>query len=192
MLEDQREHRDLKAPTTYEEQIQLFIKRGLKVENKDEALSILKRINYYRFTAYALTFKENDQYYAGTTFNKIYRHYKFDSILRNQLMEIIEYIEISFRSQISYYIAHSFGPLEYEEAENFHNPVFHAGFLRELHGNIEKQSKEILIAHYKNNYNDRYPIWVATEVSTLSMISMLFKNLKLVDKKKLNENLLSR
>jgi len=41
--------RILKKPTTFREQLDILITRGLVVEDEDIALSILQRINYYRF-----------------------------------------------------------------------------------------------------------------------------------------------
>lgn len=47
----------LKPPKTYEEQLDILIKRGLIVEDEGFALDVLSKLNYYRFTAYLLPFK---------------------------------------------------------------------------------------------------------------------------------------
>lgn len=179
------EERILKKPTTFREQLDILIGRGLVVEDEDYAISILQRINYYRFTAYTLTFKRNDQFFPGTTFEKIYNHYQFDTKLRNLLMEIIEYIEISFRTQISNLIAIKYGSLGHEDKNNFENEKFHGKFMEELEKCIEKSKRELAIAHYRQNYNGQYPIWVAIEVTTFGMISKLFNNMKTADKKEI-------
>ncbi|MGR6545120.1 Abi family protein [Paenibacillus tundrae] len=184
-MSDEIQQRELKAPTTYEEQIQKFKDREMLIENESEAITILKRIHYYRFTAYALTFKQDttDHYIKGTTFNKVYKHYLFDAALRNHFMKIVEYIEIALRSQLSYKLAHSYGSQGYLDGSNFVNPFFHQRFVEDLQRCIQKQSKEVLIAHHRENYQDRYPIWAAFEVSTISMMSSLYKNFKTSDKK---------
>ncbi|PKQ92252.1 hypothetical protein CXK86_06105 [Paenibacillus sp. BGI2013] len=91
-LPDDVQLREMKAPTTYEEQLEKFKNRKMTIENDVEAITILKRIHYYRFTAYALTFKQDtsDNYIEGTTFNKVYKHYLFDAALRNHFMKIVE------------------------------------------------------------------------------------------------------
>lgn len=179
------EQRELKAPTTYEQQIQKFKDREMEIESESEAIIILKRIHYYRFTAYALTFKQDtsDKYIEGTTFNKVYKHYLFDAALRNHFMEIVEYIEIAVRSQISYKLAHNYGAIGYMDASNFANPIFHQRFIEDLQKSIQKQRREVFIVHHRENYQDRYPVWAAFEVSTISMMSSLYKNLKISDKK---------
>lgn len=87
---------ELKPPTTFEEQLSILRTRGVIIPNQEYAISILKRINYYRFTAYALHLKENDTYFPNTTFDKIYRHYQFDAKLRQHLMKMVEHVEISY------------------------------------------------------------------------------------------------
>ncbi|MFD1129352.1 Abi family protein [Paenibacillus provencensis] len=89
----------LKRPTTFHEQLDILIQRGLIVEDEERALDPAKS-QLLRFTAYILTFKQNDKFFTGITFGIIYDHYQFDTKFRNLLMEIIEYIEISFRTQI--------------------------------------------------------------------------------------------
>ena len=59
-------------------------------------------------------------------------------------------------------------------------------FMEDLQKCIQKQHKEVLIAHHQENYQDRYPIWAAFEVSTISMMSSLYKNLKTSDKKSID------
>ncbi|MDY2737403.1 hypothetical protein [Intestinibacter sp.] len=62
----------LKKPKTFDEQIELLESRGLLIEDKIKTKFILQNINYYRFTAYLINFKnEDDSYVEGTTFNEI-------------------------------------------------------------------------------------------------------------------------
>ncbi|MBQ9596963.1 MAG: hypothetical protein IJR34_01765, partial [Bacteroidales bacterium] len=41
---------------THEEQVQLLMQRGLVVSDVNEAVSVLRTVNYYRFTGYAIRF----------------------------------------------------------------------------------------------------------------------------------------
>jgi len=59
----------LKPPKSFEEQIDLLISRGLVVDDREEAISLLKRIYYYRLSAYTLTLKTfHERFIEGTTF----------------------------------------------------------------------------------------------------------------------------
>jgi abortive infection bacteriophage resistance protein len=177
----------LKPPKTFEEQLEILQSRGLKVGNYDKAIEILKRVNYYRFTAYTLTFKQDDVFFPGTTFELIYRHYDFDARLRNLLMEIIEYIEISFRTHIAYLIAHKYGALGHEDSNNFKNEENHKDFMNDLQECISS-SKDPFVLHHKDKYKGKFPVWVALEVLTFSTLSKLYKNLKLSDQKKISRD----
>lgn len=46
---------DTKPFKTIDEQLDLLIDRGLIVTDRDKALNVLSRINYYRLSAYSLT-----------------------------------------------------------------------------------------------------------------------------------------
>ena len=52
---------------SYETQLDLLKDRGLEIEDYDKALSVLKSINYYRFSGYSLTLRKDD-----TTANCLY------------------------------------------------------------------------------------------------------------------------
>jgi abortive infection bacteriophage resistance protein len=44
-----------KQPTTFEEQIEILRSRNLIIDDNQEAINILSRVNYYRLSAYMLT-----------------------------------------------------------------------------------------------------------------------------------------
>ena len=109
---DSREPNQLKVPKTYEEQVSILKERGLHIESEQKAIDVLKRINYYRLTAYGLTLKTSDkadQYKSGTSFEHILKLYEFDKELRLLLLDAIESIETAFRAHIAYYHAHAYG-----------------------------------------------------------------------------------
>lgn len=176
--------RDVKPPTTYEEQLKILKERNLIIPSQIRALEVLQKINYYRLSAYFLTFKQEDDIFKeGITFDKIYNLYEFDRKLRNLLMEQLESIEIAFRTHIAYYIAHNFGPLGYMESANFANEQYHSEFIDTLRKELVRRRKtELFVTHYDDFYGAKYPIWLAIEVMTFSQLSKLFYNLKNEDK----------
>ena len=99
----------VKPPTTYAEQVEILRGRGLIIPDTDEAVKILKQVNYYRLSAYMLSLKKKDRFIAGATIGNVYNLYEFDRKLRNLLMSALETIEIAFRTHISYTLAHDMG-----------------------------------------------------------------------------------
>ena len=76
---------ELKQPMSYEEQLNRLITHGIAVDDKDRAIDILKRVNYYRFTGYALQFRVNPEdstYVENTNFDTVYNLYMVEEKLR--------------------------------------------------------------------------------------------------------------
>lgn len=176
--------KELQTPLTYSEQIAcLRDKHGLTIENEEWAASVLSSVNYYRLSAYGIGLidKATDRYPAGTSFNMLYSLYRFDSKLRNLLIAIIEYIEIEFRTKIAYTLAINYGAEGYRDADNFndkissyHNIKLHSLFCDRLENEINKQSRRPLVKHHLENYDGRFPIWVAVEIISFGTLSTLY------------------
>ncbi|MDQ8735103.1 Abi family protein [Paenibacillus sp. LHD-38] len=174
----------LKPPTTFEEQLDILTGRGLIVQDRQLAINVLSRSNYYRFTAYALTFKnKSDRFHKGTTFETLYMHYMFDRKLRILLLEIIEPIEIAFRTHLSYLIAHHYGAEGHLDPQNFKDADKHQSFLLDLQRCLGQSTKDLYVQHHNSRYGGRFPVWVALETVTLGTLSKLFSNLKVADSK---------
>ena len=67
---------------SYDEQIALLRQRGLIIANEDTARVILKRMNYYRLSAYSLTLRKNDTFYPHVSIEDIVELYDFDAEVR--------------------------------------------------------------------------------------------------------------
>ncbi|HLR51622.1 MAG TPA: Abi family protein [Candidatus Avamphibacillus sp.] len=171
----------IKKPTTLQEQVDIFRSRNLHIENEERAIEILSRINYYRFSAYTLTLKQNDYFMDSTTFEDVYRLYEFDRKLRSLLVANLEVIEVAFRAQIALFHAHKYGATGYLETENFINPSYHEEMVKQLKREIHR-SKEVFVYHHKNKYEGVFPVWVAIEVTSFSLLSKIYSNLKNRDK----------
>ncbi len=166
---------------TYDQQVNLLESRGLIIKDHSFAISVLKRINYYRFSAYSLTLRKNDQFYPGVTFENIYDLYSFDMEIRRILLKYCLHVEVAFRSYIAHFHSHKYGPLGYLFTSNFENPSRHSSFIVEL-DNLIRRSDDLFIEHHKNHLNNVFPLWVAIEVTSAGTLSKLFKNMKLQDR----------
>ncbi|WP_144940708.1 Abi family protein [Paenibacillus sp. 32O-W] len=168
----------IKRPTTFEEQVEILKSRGLVISDVDSAIRTLQRINYYRLSAYTLSLKKNDQFLPDITFEHVVALYEFDRRFRYLIMEMVEQVEIAFRTHISYHIAHTYGPLGHLNPQHFDN---HDAFLAELEKEL-KRSQELFIKHHYEKYEGKIPVWVAIEVLSFGALSKLFSNMKNDDK----------
>lgn len=172
---------NIKEPKTYEQQVEILKERNLIVSDEEEAVAFLKRVNYYRFSAYGLTLRQadnKDSFRDGITFYHIKMLYDFDQKLRVHLMNYLELIEIEFRSKIAYQHAHQFEALGYRSSVNFNSEGLHISFLEELDKQIDRSGKELFVMHHRNKYGGEFPFWVAIEVISFGELSKLFRNLK--------------
>jgi abortive infection bacteriophage resistance protein len=89
---------EVKPATTYEQQIEKLRERGCYIRDERIAERILSQLNYYRFSAYFLPFrKEDETYREGTDFMTVYLIYEFDREMRLLLLGALEQVEIFMR-----------------------------------------------------------------------------------------------
>ncbi len=176
--------RELKPATTFDEQLNKIKERGCIVGDEQWAKRVLKQINYYRLTAYFLPYKEPDETYAeGTTFNNMYRTYEFDRRLRHLLFGTIEEIEVMLRAQLSYYHAHTYGALGYENKDNYNNWHNHERFMNQISEDIEHNKNKLSVKHHNQFYGGKFPIWVVIELFTVGQLSLFYSDMNRKDKK---------
>ncbi len=164
-----------------EQQIDLLESRGLIINDRQKALTILSRTNYYRLSAYSLTKRFSDTFQENVSFDDIYELYCFDEDLRNIILKYSEIIEIALRSHIAYEHSKTYGPLGYMQSLNFENSRYHHIFIDKLTDDIAN-SDDVFVKHYKEDCNSVFPLWAAIECITFGTLSKLFKNLKREDK----------
>jgi len=172
-----------KPATTFEEQVDLLESRGVIIHDKDTATHYLSHINYYRFGAYWLPFEsdhQSHQFKAGITFEDILNLYVFDRELRLLLLDGIERIEVSLRTQWAYHMAHQHGVHAHLDPDLSKNPRWHTSNLKSLQKELSR-SDEVFIHHYNNKYKEPAempPIWSACEVMSLGLLSRWYKSIK--------------
>lgn len=185
-LEKYKWGRDLryeKASLSFEDQLDKLIDRGLVVNNRSLALHYLAHLNYYRLGAYWLPFEESrspHKFANGTTFEIVLNHYIFDREFRLHLLDGIERIEVSFRTQWAYHISQKYGPHGYivENSSLVYKNGRHRQSLEELKEAV-KRSDDLFIAHHRNTYNEEFPpAWVACEIMSLGLLSRFYSNLR--------------
>lgn len=178
---DEKFSKTLKEPKSFIEQMELLKSRKLIVEDEKNALDRLQRVNYYRLSAYMLSFKEGEVFYPGVTLENIFRLYDFDRKLRNLLIGSLEVIEISLRTHIAYYIAHKYGALGYKEPAFVGNQIYHNDNIEQLQREIDR-SDELFVKHHHTHYGGNFPIWVVVELTSFGLLSKIYKNMKIEDR----------
>ena len=170
-----------KPPLTYQEQIALLSSRGMIIDDHGRALRYLTHLNYYRLAAYWLHFEQDHishVFKSGTTFDMVVEHYIFDRELRLLVMDAIERLEVSIRSQWAYHLAHSYGPHSHLDENIFKPGCHHDDNVISLQESVRKSSEEF-IRHFRNTYDEKLPpAWVVCEIMTFGQLSRWYANLK--------------
>lgn len=184
---------ELKKPLTYDEQVDRLISaHNLTINDRGQAIEILKQVNYYRLTAYGIGLKkkeDREKYHDNISIEHLYRLYKFDSKFRNMLIHIIETIEIQLRTQISNYLALKYGAEGYKDATNFiskknkDGEEIHSVVIKSFEKECARHSKYPFVKHHFEKYEGHFPIWAAVELFTFGNIGSLFDIMKDEDRK---------
>jgi abortive infection bacteriophage resistance protein len=166
---------------TYEEQIDILKSRGLIINNPTDALAFIKRVNYYRFSAYTLTLRKNDVFYANVSFEDVCDLYYFDYDFRKIIYAYTACIEITFRNYVAYFHAGKYGALGYLDAQNSSNLLHHANFLTSLDSEL-RRSDDAFVHHHVKKLDSVFPFWVAVETTSFGVLSKFFKNMHKEDR----------
>ena len=178
-----------KPALSIDQQIDLLIQRGLIIKDVAKAQNYLSNISYYRLSAYALPFQINNspdhRFITNTTFDSILDLYLFDRELRLLIFDVIERLEIAFRTQIIYNYSTNHGPLWFEDPKHFTNNFYYSKNLSKIDEEIER-SGEVFIDHFRSKYtsSNRPPAWMTFEVISMGLLSKVYRNLAMSDTKK--------
>ncbi|QDR80247.1 Abi family protein [Sporomusa termitida] len=178
----------LKPPCTFKEQIEILKSRNLIIIDENYAEMILSRVNYYRLSAYGLGLHENNQYKENITFEIIYRLYEFDVRFRYLFLEVIEIIEVMFRTKIAYQMANKYGSECYLNDSLFQVKKYHDKFIEEFALEKYHQRNAAFVKHHEDKYGGKMPIWVAVELFSFGMLSRFYGNMKVDDQWKVAEH----
>lgn len=126
--------------------------------------------------------KEN--FASGTLFEDIVTLYNFDRRLRLIIFKKVEQIEISIRTNITYYLSNQYNPHWQDNPDIFKSNKkidIYSAIQSHITKELQKNKTETFIMHYREKYYSpkNPPSWMCTEIMYLSHISMIFQNLKL-------------
>lgn len=155
--------------------------RGMQFSNIPMAEHYLGHLNYYRLSAYWLPYESNHtlhQFHPGTQFDNVINSYVFDRELRLLVLDAIERIEVSVRTQMTQALTLSYGSHPHLMPQLFHCPIRYAQTVNKLKNDFDR-SDEKFSEHFKKNYAEKLPpLWAAVELMTMGQISNWFANIK--------------
>lgn len=190
---------------TIQQQISLLINRGLAVPNEAKTSKYLKHIGYYRLSGYWYPFRKkladnmlpdngyqrSEHFIDGAKFQDIIDLYVFDKKLRVLLLDAIERIEVSVRTNI----AHLLGSRD--PFAHLHPAQLHGHFVKhkDLQSNksaydkwlsnlniLINRSSDDFVNHYREKYGYPFPIWVVIELWDFGMLSKFYQGMRVEDK----------
>ena len=168
---------------TIDQQIDIFKKKGLIIDDEVTAKDILLKENYFFLNGYRHIFMNSPTdrtFISGTTFSELYALFKFDRYSRNIFFKNLLIIENRLKSVISYQLSKKYGYKEkdYLNPRNFtHDPEKK----RRVKDVIEKMKRQIRIntgrhnatMHYLKNYG-YIPLWILVKVLSFGMVCELY------------------
>lgn len=196
---------------SFEQQLQKLKERGMQVSDNDAAISYLKRIGYYRLSAYWYPFRKfemtiqadgsitssvTNQFVDKTHFTDAVELYLFDKKLRLLLTDALERIEVALRVDIAYVVGkHStFGHIEESSLNtSFTRKIIQRKGISRFDAWVEKyrglvsRSKEDFVRHYHDKHGAELPIWVAVELMDFGGLSQLLGLMKVADQREIAE-----
>jgi len=170
-----------KPATSYAQQVALLRQRGMIIDDAGQAEFYLQHLNYYRLVGYWLPFEADHtthRFRRGAQFKEVLDLYIFDRELRLLVLDAIERIEVSVRSQWAYQMAHRHGPHAHLDPALAHRCSRYDENCETLKKEVER-SREVFISHHKLQYAEPLPpVWVVCEVMSLGQLSRWYGNLR--------------
>lgn len=183
---------------TVPQQRQLLESRGMDIPDAAKADEYLRRIGYYRLSAYWHPFRTlgtnpdgahflENSFKPGTTFKHATDLYAFDKGLRLIVLDAIERIEVSVRTEFALALG-QISPLAHRSSNNFEGkfsrvrPAHTQSRYDEWLAKLDQKaaaSKEEFAQHFRARYaGDAMPIWIAVELLDFSPLSIALSEIK--------------
>lgn len=179
-----------KPPLSFEQQADRLLLRGL-LADRNELITRLEAVNYYRLSGYLYPYRQADHHFApGTTLEKIWRIYTFDRRLRVLILDAIERIEVSVRTKLVYHLAHhvpshanepsgAFGYLDIKCFPGFKKAGEFLKWRSKLAAETERAKSERFVQHFRSKYGDQHhelPIWAVAELMSFGAVLTMASN----------------
>lgn len=171
---------------SYDQQLDKFIERGMKIKDRNYCLKKLENINYYKLKEFAIPYSKtnnNTLIYEDVFLEQIIKRFYLDKNLRIHFLHAIEKIEISLKNKIAFILGEKFGAFGYLEFKNWANRKEYCKHYLKIQENkfkyeISKKIKRTdnpFIKDFKKEFPDKdLPIWLVIEILTFGEILELY------------------
>ena len=168
-----------KEALTFEQQADRLLNRGLTAD-RDELITRLSSVSYYRLSGYLYPFRcsDSNHYLEGTCFQSVWDRYCFDRRLRVLTLDAIERIEVSVRTKAVYYFSHAHGPFGYCDVGAL--PKLENSKYLEWRLSLKKEtarSREPFKQAFVNKYTEHkdLPLWMLAELMSMGSLQTFIK-----------------
>lgn len=184
----------------YPDQVGLLASRGMDIGDEATAVAALKRIGYYRLSAYSYPMRaslggpdsrsrpqRSDQFVDGARFSDAVLLHDFDHRLRRTLLPAIQNLEIGLRTKIAYHLS-KHGPLAHLTRVGLdpaqcdavpsgpdHDGTKYESWRREYDSLQTKAKHEEYVRHFLQKYDGNVPVWAAGEFMTMGCLIALYR-----------------
>lgn len=186
-----------------EQQVDRLVERGLEVGERERAVAVLETIGYYRLTGYLYPFLASEEYgdddgrvrtrvlgnyLPGTGLDDAVSVIDFDRRLRLLVLEGVERIEVAVRMRTGYVLGER-SAFAHEDPSCFDDsftradtdsrapePSRQVQWLQRVKARRDS-SDEQFVAHFRDKYDDRMPLWALTELLELGHLSTLYRGM---------------
>lgn len=180
-----------KEATEYGQQITRLRVRGFNINSNDEneVKTFLSNVGYYRTTGYILPYynKKLEKLNDNMDFDKIMSTYWFDKELKSILLYLISLIEVEYKARIADTLCLKYGSYFYYDSKYFDNASLHDKWIKKFEEKLQYSDKndELFKVWYKDNYDSKFPLWVAFQLININDLSKFYDMLKTKYKKEL-------
>lgn len=177
--------RELKTHLTIDEQLRLLESRGLEITDRARAARHLRRIGYYRLSAYCWPFLISDadgkRFVRGTAFRHVAALYVFDKKFRLLVLDALERIEIAGRAA-SVYLLGQRHPLAHRHLDLLNAAVAckHDLWLKKLNACERRFRKS---SDCRAADGDELPIWASCEMWSFGTLASFYELMKDADRR---------
>lgn len=187
-----------------DDQVAKLRDRGVEMDSQEFAADLLRTVGYYRLTGYLYPFRESehvldpeggmrvrllDRYLPGTSIEHAAQIIAFDRRLRILLLDGLERIEVSLRMQMGYVLGRV-SPFAHTDPSSFVSSFTEPTLVAETGETMSKHeqwlsrvqerqssSDEMFVAHFRDKYDGRMPIWALTEILEMGQLVRLYNGL---------------
>ena len=194
----------------YPEQLRLLASRDMDVGDHNAAVGALKRIGYYRLSAYTYPMRawlpeptlsgrpqRADRFVEGSRLADAVALHDFDHRLRKALLPAIQTLEVSLRSKIAYHLS-KHGPMAHLDRTGLDSSrcdeigsgsnsrgTKYESWRREYDSLQYKARSEEYVKHFRKKYDGQMPIWAACEFMTMGCLIALYRLMQPSDAKRI-------